>query len=254
MSKDDILTQLVEMSRYLGDPKRPYAILGEGNTSARIDDDSFYVKASGTSLSTIDASGFVRVSISKVVGILDDPSAGDAEVQQNLRAAVLDAGDTRMPSVETMLHAVLLQYPEYAFIGHTHPVSTNALLCSKVAREAMSGRLCPDHIVVLGHKSVYVPYVDPGLVLAREVRDRVAQFIDEEGVLPKCIMLENHGFFALADTPKKVLNIHDMGEKMSQILVGTYAVGGPQFMSDEDIRRIDTRPDEHYRQRSIAQG
>jgi rhamnose utilization protein RhaD (predicted bifunctional aldolase and dehydrogenase) len=195
----------------------------------------------------------VRVSISRVIGVLDDPSAGDAEVQQALRASVLDEGDTRMPSVETMLHALLLQYPEYAFIGHTHPVSTNAILCSKVAREAMSGRLCPDHIVVLGHKSVYVPYVDPGLVLAREVRSRVARFIDEEGVLPKCIMLENHGFFALGDSARKVLNITDMGEKMSQILVGTYAVGGPTFMSDADINRIDSRPDEHYRQRLIAQ-
>lgn len=248
-----ILDQLVEMSNYLGDPGRPYAILGEGNTSARIDDDSFYVKASGTTLATIGAQGFVRVSISKVVGILDDPAAGDAEVDVALREACLDPGESRRPSVETMLHAILLRYPEYRFIGHTHPVATNGVLCSKVSREAMAGRLCPDHIVVMGHKSVYIPYVDPGLVLARAVRDGVARFVEEEGVLPKCVMLENHGFFAMADTPKKVCNITDMAEKMSAILLGSYACGGPRFMGEADIRRIDTRPDEHYRQRSIAQ-
>ena len=44
------MRELVEMSRYLGDPGKGYAILGEGNTSARIDGDSFYVKASGTTM------------------------------------------------------------------------------------------------------------------------------------------------------------------------------------------------------------
>ncbi len=248
----DLLSQLVEMSRYLGDPNKPYAILGEGNTSARIDDDSFYVKASGTTLGTIEASGFVRVSISKVTGILDDPNAGDDDVTSVLKESCLDPAETKRPSVETMLHAALLQYPEYKFIGHTHPEATNGLLCSVNSREAVAGRICPDHIVVMGHKSVYVPYVDPGLVLARAVRDAVAAFIDEEGVLPKCIMLENHGLFAMADTPKKILNIHDMAEKMSRILIGCYNTGGPRWMSDADIRRIDSRPDEHYRQRNIA--
>lgn len=248
----DVLQSLVEMSRYLGDPNRPYAILGEGNTSARLDEDSFLVKASGTTLATIAADDFLPVSISKVTGILDDPAAGDAEVAAALRASVLREGESRMPSVETMLHALLLKYPEYKFIGHTHPIATNGVLCSKHAREAMAGRLVPDHIVVMGHKSVYVKYVDPGLVLAREVRAQVEAYIDSEGVLPKCILLENHGFFAMADTAKKVCNITDMGEKMSQIIIGAYAMGGPTWLSESDIRRIDSRPDEHYRQRAIA--
>jgi hypothetical protein len=37
MSKDSILKQLVDMSRHLDDPAHDYAILGEGNTPARID-------------------------------------------------------------------------------------------------------------------------------------------------------------------------------------------------------------------------
>jgi len=249
----ELLQQLVDMSRYLGDPAKPYAILGEGNTSARIDGDSFYVKASGTTLASISAEGFIPVSISKVTAILDDPAASDEDVDRVLRASILSENETRKPSVETMLHAALLQIPEYKFIGHTHPIATNSLLCAENSREAVAGRICPDHIVVMGAKSVYVPYVDPGLVLAREVRAQVNAFIDREGYLPKCIMLENHGFFAMGKTPKEICNIHDMAEKISQILVGCYAVGGPRWMSEKDIERIDTRPDEHYRQRSIAQ-
>ncbi len=41
--QDAILTQLVSMSRNLGDPINDYVILGEGNTSAQVDGDSFWV-------------------------------------------------------------------------------------------------------------------------------------------------------------------------------------------------------------------
>lgn len=249
---DTVKQQLVEMSRYLGDPSNTYAILGEGNTSAKIDDDSFYVKASGTTLTNIDPGDFVQVSISKVVAILDDDDADDDTVTHVLKSALVDKTETRRPSVETMLHAILLQYPEFHFVGHTHPVYTSMLLCSQRAEEAVSGRVCPDHIVVLAHKSVFVPYVDPGLVLAREIRKRVAGYIEEEGVLPRAIMMQNHGLIAMGDSPKAVTSITDMAEKMCQIIAGTYALGGPRFMSPEDVGRIYTRPDEKYREKAIS--
>ena len=50
LNMNDVLPQLIEMTRYLANPAKGFAILGEGNTSARIDDDTFYVKASGTSM------------------------------------------------------------------------------------------------------------------------------------------------------------------------------------------------------------
>ncbi len=250
---NDTLTQLIEMSHYLGDPAKGFAILGEGNTSAKIDDDTFYVKASGTTMATIQGDGFVKVSISKITAILDDESAGDDEVTQVFQDAMID-GQGRRPSVEAILHAILLQVPEYRFIGHTHPAYTNMVLCSKRAEEAAAGRLFPDHIVSMRHKSVYVPYVDPGLTLAREVRDRFRQFVEEEGVLPSAIMMENHGFIALGDSPKAVVSCTEMAEKSSKILVGTYALGGPNFMPPEQVARIFTRPDELYRLKSIAGG
>jgi len=39
---------------------------------------------------------------------------------------------------------------------------------------------------------------------------------------------------------------------MARILVGAYSVGGPRFMSEADINRIHTRPDEHYRQKLLS--
>jgi rhamnose utilization protein RhaD (predicted bifunctional aldolase and dehydrogenase) len=248
----DSLSQLIEMTRYLGDPSRPYAMLGEGNTSARIDADSFYVKASGTTMGSIDASGLVAVKKSVVLDILDDASAGDEEVSAVLEACKVDPNEPKRPSVETMLHAILQDIPEYAFVGHTHPVNTNVLLSSHHAEEAVAGRIFPDHIVSMGHKSVYVPYVDPGLTLAREVKTRLEQFIDAEGVLPTAILMQNHGLIAMGDNPKAVTSCTDMAEKVSTILVGCYAIGGPNWMSEKDIERIYTRPDEHYRLKNIA--
>ncbi|OQC07835.1 MAG: short chain dehydrogenase [Candidatus Hydrogenedentes bacterium ADurb.Bin101] len=239
------------MSQYLGDISKGYAILGEGNTSARIDEDSLYIKASGTCLGAMKATDFLPVSISRVTRILDAKDATDTDVKDALRGSLLDSGETRMPSVETMMHALLYAYPEYRFIGHTHPVATNGLLCSAQAETALSGRLCPDHIVVMGRATVFVPYVDPGLVLAREVRDRVRSFIERENELPKAIALQNHGLFALGPTAKAVMNITDMAEKMSHVLLGAYSAGGPNFMTASDIDRIATRPDEKYRQEKL---
>ena len=247
-----ILEQLVQMSHYLGAPARSYAILGEGNTSARIDDDSFFIKASGTTLGTMRPEDFLPVSISRVTEILDKPDADDAAVAEALRRALLNPSEKRMPSVETVLHAVLYRYPDVHFIGHCHPEAINMLMCSTRAEEAALGRLCPDHIVVVGRSSVYVPYTDPGLQLARTIRQLVREYIEREGELPKSIYLQNHGFFALGATPKSVCNIFDMAEKMARILVGAYSVGGPRFMSEADINRIHTRPDEHYRQKLLS--
>ena len=247
-----VLTSLVDMSRYLGDPTRTYAILGEGNSSARYKEDEFYVKASGTSLGTIDANGFVAVSISRVLQLLDDPTADDSAVTQVLKDALVDPNETRRPSVETMFHALLLRYPEIKFIGHTHPIFTNMLMSSKMAESVAMGRICPDHIVVMGHKSVYIPYVDPGLVLAREIRTRVDRYVEEEGVLPRAILMQNHGLIALGDSAKAVMNITDMCEKISQVIQGTFAMGGPNFMPQKDIDRIYTRPDEKYREKKIG--
>lgn len=249
-----ILDNLVKMTQYLGDPARDYAILGEGNTSARIDDGAFYVKASGYTMDGIDSTGFVRISTPILMELLDDPDADDDDVTRVYQDAVLDDDRNKRPSVEALLHAILLQYPEYKFIGHTHPVHTNSLLCSVNAEVAFAGRIFPDQIVSMKHKSVFVPYVDPGLVLAREVKARLERFIEEEGVLPSAILMQNHGLITMGDSPKAVTSCTDMAEKASRILIGAYAAGGPRFLEPHHVDRIFTRPDEHYRLKSIAGG
>jgi rhamnose utilization protein RhaD (predicted bifunctional aldolase and dehydrogenase) len=249
MSTDLILEQLVAMSRTLGDPALDYAILGEGNSSALIDDDSFWVKASGAEMRTIDASGFVQVRFDAVLSLLERDGLGDDEVKAGLRAARVDPKVRAHPSVETVLHALALRLDSVNFVGHTHPTAVNAILCSEKAEEAVSGRLFPDEIVYCGPAPVYVPYTDPGVPLARKVRDSIEQYLQDFGETPKVILMQNHGLIALGKTASEVQNITAMAVKTARVILGAYALGGLHFLSPADVARIHTRPDEQYRRR-----
>ena len=251
--QDKLLNQLITMSRNLGDPANDYVILGEGNTSTKIDDDTFWVKASGTQLGTIGAEGFVQVAFEPALAILNGPNLSDEEVKQTLVQAKVDATVTRHPSVETFLHAICLKLPGVNFVGHTHPTAINMVACSRAFDAAMNGRLFPDEVVVCGPSPVLVPYVDPGLPLAREIQQRIHAYIETYGEVPKTIYMQSHGFIALAATAQQVENITAMAVKAARILVGTYALDGPNFMTTESVDRIHTRPDEHYRKKIIGE-
>ena len=245
----DILSQLITLSRNLGDPALDYAILGEGNTSVRADGDTFWVKASGAELRTIDANGFVRVHFDRVLALLETDDLSDDDVKASLEAAKVDPTAAAHPSVETVLHALALQADGVNFVGHTHPTAVNAVLCSQKAEEAVAGRLFPDEIVYCGPAPVYVPYTDPGLPLARAVRQALADYQAEYGQSPKVVLMQNHGLIALGGTAAEVEHITAMYVKTARVLLGTYALGGPHFLSPAAVARIHTRPDEQYRRR-----
>jgi rhamnose utilization protein RhaD (predicted bifunctional aldolase and dehydrogenase) len=252
MSPDAILTELVTMSRNLGDPARDLAILGEGNTSARAGADTFWVKASGVELRTIGPEGFVQVRFEPVLSMLQAGHLSDEQVKAGLEAAKADPEVKPHPSVETVLHALALQVEGIHFIGHTHPTAVNAILCSQKAEEAIAGRLFPDEIVYCGVAPVYIPYTDPGIPLARTVRDSIYRYLDDYGEVPKVILMQNHGFIALGRTALEVENITAMYVKAARVLLGTYTLGGPHFLSPADVARIHTRPDELYRRKEWA--
>lgn len=249
---EERLNRLVEMSRELGAPENDCIILGEGNTSAGADDESFYVKASGTSLAGIEAEDFVRVSREKARDLLNAESLTDEEVAEGLEAATIDSDDLR-PSVETSLHALLLDLPGIEFIGHTHPTPVNALLCSQRPEQALRGRLFPDEVVCCGPESAYVRYTDPGLPLAKAVGEAVEEFIDRWNEPPRIIMMQNHGMIAMGETPPQVLAATAMAVKAARIRLGAGAWGGIRPLIECELERIYTRPDEHYRQQRLSE-
>lgn len=240
------LDELVSLSRRLGDPEMDCAILGEGNTSLRTGTNTFLLKASGYSLGTATAESFVELRLDAVLALLDAPPADDDE----LTAALDDCrtGDGPRPSVEAALHALSLTLGAATAVGHTHPTAVNAILCSENAEAVVAGALFPDQIVVCGPHPLFVPYVDPGIPLAAEVRERLLHHVAAYGRPPKTIYLQNHGLIALGQSPSEVLQITQMAVKSARILVGTFVAGGPRVLPAAEATRIETRPDEHHRQ------
>ncbi len=251
MSKTDALAKLVEMSRELGEPSNDYVILGEGNTSARLTDETFAVKASGTTLRGIAPEHFVEVRFDRVLELLERESATDAEVKEALQTACVDAGSPLRPSVETVLHAALLSLPGVSFVGHTHPTAVNMILCSRNWKEVVGGRIFPDEIVSCGVAPVLIDYTDPGLPLAKVVHRKVREFLEAAGEPPKAVLMQNHGLIAIGQTHVEVLGITAMWVKTARVLRGTYAFGGPRFFSEQEVARISSRPDELYRMQLI---
>jgi rhamnose utilization protein RhaD (predicted bifunctional aldolase and dehydrogenase) len=247
----EVLDSLVSLSRLLGDPARHLAIIGEGNTSVRADDDSFYVKASGHHLGTITAAGFVQVQFAPILRLLDEPLTGPA-LQDAFLAARVDQSGTTRPSVEVTFHAMLLAETGAHCIAHTHPVEVNKILCSTRAEQFADNRIFPDEVVLCGPRSVLVPYFDPGLPLAVEMRRRVRAYIAEYNEPPKVILLANHGLITLGSSTTDAFNITQMAVKSAAIFAGACAIGEPVFMSQEDIHHIYKRPDEIFRRRQFV--
>lgn len=236
---------LLDLGHHLGEPTKQFVLGAEGNISMRTGDDTMSIKASGCSLRSLADSDLVDVRISTLLGLLSgDPD--DDQTREVYRSSIVEPTD-RVPSVEAILHAVLYDKTDARVIAHTHPISVNALGCSRQSQLLVEGSLFPDAIVMMGRRQLLIPYTDPGVPLAHAVNDGITDFAAREGTTPKVIYLANHGLFVLASSATEALNVTEMADKNAKILLGTLAVGGPHFLSLENEQRIDIRPDELYR-------
>jgi len=252
MPGHDVLLKLIEMSRGLGLPERDYVILGEGNTSARAGDAGFWIKASGFHLHNIPENGFVELCFEPVLDLINREGVADADFTRQLEEAKVDPSVKVRPSVEATMHAVIYHLCGADFIGHTHPTAVNALLCSADGPQLLKGRLFPDHIVFCGRVPLIIPYVEPGLPLARYIKHALEEHLDQYGEAPKTIFMQNHGLIALGKTASEVESITAMTVKASRVLQGAAALGGVRYMTQADVDRIHTHPSELYRRKQAG--
>jgi rhamnose utilization protein RhaD (predicted bifunctional aldolase and dehydrogenase) len=252
MSQAEKLASLLKLSHDLGREDRGLAMLGEGNTSCRLDEDTFLVKASGSALGNLRADQLVACRFSVLLPLLKSSGMTDAEVEKALLESRMDPSAPK-PSVEAVFHAYFLSLPGIDVVGHTHPVAVNSILCAgdAAAKRFALERRFPDEIVCCGAKSVLVPYVDPGTILAQKIREETDKFIDAENRPPRIVLLQNHGLIALGPSTGSVLAATLMAEKTARIFLGSSQIGEPVGLTPENVARIDSRPDEHYRQKML---
>ncbi|MBV9297601.1 MAG: class II aldolase/adducin family protein, partial [Verrucomicrobia bacterium] len=196
-----VRSQLIELSREFGQAR--WAILGEGNTSGRVDEKVFAVKSSGSSLGTLTEIELTECYFGKLIPLLDRKSVPEEEVENVLLGSrVLPT--TLKPSVETFFHAYLLTIPGVNYVGHTHPVPVNQILCSNLGASFAEERRFPDEVVCCGPVSLLIPYEDPGLALAVRIRRDMQSFERAHGRNPKVILLGNHGVITIGQTTEAV--------------------------------------------------
>ena len=91
---------LLELSRDLGAETRDLAILGEGNTSARLSDETFLVKASGSSLGTLGEKKVVECRFAPLLALIENPGTGGDEIEGIVLGARIDP-QARKPSISS---------------------------------------------------------------------------------------------------------------------------------------------------------
>src|SRR5271169_386481 len=103
-NRKEKLKALLKLSHDLANPLQLLAILGEGNTSVRLDDRSFLVKASGSNLAVLRESDVVGCKSELLLQMLDETGLSDAEVDGQLMNSRMDP-KAKKPSVEALFHA-----------------------------------------------------------------------------------------------------------------------------------------------------
>jgi rhamnose utilization protein RhaD (predicted bifunctional aldolase and dehydrogenase) len=251
MPQDPFLvpSRLIELSREFGQAR--WTILGEGNTSGRIDEKVFAVKSSGSSLGTLTEIELTHCYFDALLPVLDRKGVSEEEIEVILLNSRVRPTALK-PSVETFFHAYLLTIPGVNYVGHTHPVPVNQILCSGLGNLFAQERRFPDEVVCCGPVSLLVPYEDPGLALAVRIRRDLQNFERLHRKPPKVILLGNHGVITVGQTTDAVRVAMAMTVKAAEIFVGAHSLGGNISMPESEVNRIENRLDEEYRRKMLS--
>ena len=193
------LAALAAMSnKYGADPA--YVLAGGGNTSYK-SADRLWVKGSGTALATIKPEDFVVLEREKLAKMWtavypENEAAREAAVLADMMAARVE-GETRRPSVETLLHDLFPQ----SYILHVHPAIVNGITCS-VEGEAAMKRLFPE--------AVWVDACKPGYILALECKEKMDAYKAATGKDCQLLFLQNHGIFFAGQTTQELDALAEM--------------------------------------------
>jgi len=199
------LDELLHVSHVVGASTR-FVQAGGGNTSVKSADGTLmFIKASGTPLADMDARrGWALVDTGKIMQLFDQrrllsapPSEREAEVLRMLGESVIAPAGAR-PSVEAPLHALLGRV-----VIHSHPPVVNALTCHRRSTELLESLWRKDE-----EQPLWVPYADPGVMLAFRVRELIEGYRRRYEGLPRIILLQNHGLICSAECVTDALKLH----------------------------------------------
>ncbi|MEA4981607.1 MAG: SDR family NAD(P)-dependent oxidoreductase [Paludibacter sp.] len=219
------IQDLIDISRYYGIDNR-FVIAGGGNTSYK-NKEKLWVKASGSSLSTITEEGFAvldreKLSLMSEKVYSSDTTEREEQVKNDLAEATLTKG--KRPSVETSMHNII----GFSYVVHLHPTLVNGLMCAQDAEKEL--------FRLFGEKNVYISYTDPGYVLFKKVEEKIKEYRAKHREEPKVIWLQNHGIFVAANTVDEIKEIYaDIIDKLEKAVVIKLPLGERPFCSCTEL-------------------
>jgi len=189
---------------------------GGGNTSVKTDDGKYmYIKASGTALKDMNTKrGWRRMRLEPVLSIIKDKSLAKMEVHKRetevvnrlLLACDDDVTCVARPSVEAHLHAFLDKC-----VIHLHPSSAGAFANAKNGKAELEKFFNKFEIrklkIEIFLPPLWVPYVNPGLTLAKKIAQLVDDYQRRFGKKPAILFLEKHGLLISADSADTALRL-----------------------------------------------
>jgi rhamnose utilization protein RhaD (predicted bifunctional aldolase and dehydrogenase) len=246
----DPLDRFLWLAHQVGREDRGLALLHEGSVAARGQPGQILTKRQGASLERLTGADAVACAADKTAALLDLQTLDSAETTRQLRGVTL-APDSPMPGYELSYLGWLLTLEGANFVAQGHPVGCLQVLCSPAGEKFADHRLFPDEVTFCGPQAVYVPYVEPGLGLGREIRSRVLLYMRRNyNRVPRLILLQNHGAIGVGPTPERVLAALMMAEKAAQVLVGAARLGGAVFLPPPQVARIDALSEDSGRARN----
>ena len=196
----ELLSEIVDLSQDYG-RQNAWCIAGGGNSSLK-NAQWIWVKPSGVPMATIRADQFVKMSRAQleIIWQQDYPrerGAREGRAKDDLMAARAAGEEAKRPSVETLMHALLPQQ----IVFHSHPTLVNGLTCARdgerIARE------------LFGDGLLWIPVVDPGYLLAVDIRERLERYrAARSGEFPDMILLQNHGLLVYGEDASSIRATH----------------------------------------------
>jgi rhamnose utilization protein RhaD (predicted bifunctional aldolase and dehydrogenase)/NAD(P)-dependent dehydrogenase (short-subunit alcohol dehydrogenase family) len=230
------LAELVYASRLLGS-ESSLVMHGGGNTSVKSElhdvigyrVNVIFIKGSGVNLAGVDAHDFMPVRIEPLQKLQYLYATGGRSSEEDIQQFSTQrfknflylnlfyltdhmVNHSLSPSIETLLHAFL----PHRFIFHTH---STALLT--LSNQPNGEELCRQ---VLGDVFGLVPYIKPGLGLARS-----AAAAYESAPSIRGLVLQKHGLVTFADTPDEAYDC--MIESVTKLEERITRAGRKQFPS-----------------------
>ncbi len=233
--------ELVRLTKRLGEPARDMVCVAEGNTSV-LTDEGLVIKASGAQMSDVTAQDFVVVDVERAVEILHRPNLTQRELERCLRDDS-DPANERRASIETLMHVAVIWETGASWVAHTHPTVVVGLASVLENERMWLSPLFPDEAVTVG-EPVWIPYMRPGLELARGVGAAISAYTEIHNSYPRLMILANHGIVALGGSAQEVDAVSTMAVKAARARLVARAFGDPHYLDPIEAGSLQEREDE----------